>query len=294
MYNPTLGLLANSEEEDLNPLKDPIIAPVPCNATYWVYSDNMWSGYALQPFNQEIADNVTDTVQQYIAENKGWPMFFEVCIGEQIPTTIHDGEDIVIFDDVVNGTRVQVLLDRHQPQDNPGIFYDADEYTDLCFYMALNYWLRGNTVESERWFRLGEARWNNTTNKGFYDKATKSVGRYQNYNLGLFLLAQRVTEFKSNITEHVEVAGWSYQNDLGGITSQSWLNGSVYGTANAEATSALLLAYNDQLIVDLRQSYANTVIFFFSIIVLLTLITVSIIIILKSRRIRQRITSFFF
>ena len=289
MYNPTLGLLANSEDKGPNPTE----APVPCTDTYWVYSDNLWSGYALQPFNQEIAENITDTVQQYIAEY-GWPMFFEVCIGEPIPTTIHDGKDIVIFDDVVNGTRVQVLLDRHQPQDNPGIFNDADEYADLCFYMTLNYWLKGNSVESENWFRLGEDLWNNTTNKGFYDKATKSVGRYQNYKLGLFLLAQRVTEIESDITEHVEVAAWSYQNELGGITSQSWLNGSVYGTANAEATSALLLAYNDQLILDIRQSYVNTVIFFVSIIVILTLIMVSIIIILKSRRIRQRFTSFFF
>ena len=291
-YNSILGLVANSEDEGLNPIKDPLIAPVPCNATYWVYSDNLWSGYALQPFNEEIADNVTDTVQQYIAE-WGWPMFFEVCIGKPIPTVIHAGNDTVTFDGIVNGTHVQVLLDRHQPKDNPSIFNDTKEYADLCFYMTLNYWIKGDSVTSKQWFRLGEDLWNNTTNKGFYDKAAKNVGCYQNYKLGLFLLAQRVTEFDSNITDYVETVAWSYQNGLGGIASQSWLNGSVYGTANAEATSALLLAYNEQLVLNIRMSYVNTVLFFVSIIMILILITVSLIIILKSRRIRQRIIAFF-
>lgn len=84
--------------------------------------------------------------------------------------------------------------------------------------------------------------WNHTTNKGFYDKAAKNDGRYQNFKLGLFLLAQKVTGLQSNITEKVEATAWSYQNDLGGITTQSWLNGSFYGTANAETTASLLLA----------------------------------------------------
>ena len=251
MYNSKLGLVANSEDKGSNPIKDPVIDPVPCTDTYWVYSDNLWIGYALQPFYKEIADNITATVQHYISQY-GWPMLFEVAIGEPIPTTIHDGKDIVVFDDIVNGTRVQVLLDRHQPQDNPGIFHDAKEYSDLCFYMTINFWIKGNPAESEEWFRIGEALWNYTTNKGFYDKATKSVGRYQNYKLGLFLLAQRVTEFKSDIIEYVETTAWSYQNGLGGITTQSWLDGSFFGTANAEATSALLLAYNEQLIYNLQ------------------------------------------
>ena len=117
---------------------------------------------------------------------------------------------------------------------------------------------------STYWFRAGEALWNSTTNYGFYDKAvydpdSATFNRYQNFKLGLFLVAQRVTGFESPIIEHVEAAACNYQNVLGGITTQSWLNGSRYGTANAETTSALLLAYNDQLIERLqkRQSYAD-------------------------------------
>ena len=244
MYNPAIGLIANSEDTGLNPTNN----SVPNTNTYWAYSDNLWAGYALQPFNHEIAENITDNVQQFIVEY-GWPLLFEVAIGVQIPTTIHNGKDIVVYDDFVKGTRIQVLLDRHQPHDNPSIFDDADEYADLCFYMTINFWLKGNTTKSEQWFRSGEALWNYTTNNGFYDKATKNIGRYQNYKLGLFLLTQRATGFQSNIAEYVEATAWSYQkNDSGGITTQSWLNGLIYGTANAETTSALLLAYNYELI----------------------------------------------
>jgi len=247
MYNSKLGLVANSEDEGPNPMED----PVPCNRTYWVYSDNLWAGYALQPFYPEIADNITDTVQQYIT-GYGRSMLFEAAIGEQIPTTIHDGANIKVFDGNVSGIRVQVLLDRHQPQDNPGIFHDAEDYADLCFYMTINYWMMNDTNTSLDWFRMGERLWNYTTNKGFYDNATRQEGLYQNYKLGLFLLAQRVTEFDSNITEDVEATAWSYKNDLGGITTLSWLNGSPYGTANAEATTALLPAYNEELISRLQ------------------------------------------
>jgi hypothetical protein len=295
MYNQALGLVANSEDKGLNPGPD----PVPCNNTYWVYSDNLWTGYALQPFNQEIADNITDTVQRYI-DDWDWPLLFEVAIGVEIPTVIHDGKDIVVYDDVVNGTRVQVLLDRHQPHDNPGIFNDTDKYADLCFYMTLNFWLKGDTLKSEDWFRNGEALWNHTTNYGFYDKAVNdsdsvTYRRYQNYKLGLFLLTQRATEFNSTITEYVEAAAWSYQNnETGGITTQSWLNGSLFGTANTETTSALLLAYNDKLVSNLHNSFGigDTWPYLLTLILVFTFFTVTIIIIKNIRNIRHRIAVF--
>jgi hypothetical protein len=255
MYNPRLGLIANSEDKGLNPLGD---EGVPCTNTYWIYSDNLWAGWALQPYDAIIAENVSFTVQGYIDQH-GLSMLFEAAIGEPIPTTIHANKNIKVFDDVVNGDRVQVLLDRHQFADNPGVFDDAEEYADLCFYLTINYWMMNDTGAATHWFRRGEAWWNTTTNYGFYDKATQTVGRYQNYKLGLFLLTQRATGFSSNITDPVEMTAWSYQNALGGITTQSWLNGSRYGTANTEATAALLLAYNNKLTDRLHknQTYAD-------------------------------------
>jgi hypothetical protein len=255
MYNSTLGLIANSEDKGPNPLGED---GVPCTDTYWIYSDNLWAEWALQPFNGSIAENVTNTVQTYV-NRSGRSMLFEAAIGEPIPTTIHAKKDIKVYDDVVNGIRVQVLLDRHQYADNPGVFDDAEVYADLCFYLTINYWMMGDTNASMYWFQTGEAWWNTTTNKGFYDAAAQTVGRYQNYKLGLFLLAQRVTGFSSDIVETVETTAWSYQNTLGGITTQCWLDGSLYGTANTETTAALLLAYNTNLTSRFheRRSYAE-------------------------------------
>jgi len=90
---------------------------------------------------------------------------------------------------------------------------------------------------------------------GFYDKAaqqsaTDSGGqRYQNYKLGLYLFTAKATGFVSPIYNLVEPMVWSYQKQNGGIATQSYLNGSVYGTANVETTSALLLAYDQGLLI---------------------------------------------
>jgi hypothetical protein len=147
----------------------------------------------------------------------------------------------------VNGKWVQMLLDRHQPEDNPGIFTDADQYANLCSYMTINYWIRGDKTASEDRFRKEEELWDYTTNYGFCDKAVRNPesmtpNLYANMKLGLFLLAQRATGFQSNIAIAVEAAAWSYQLENGGIASLGHINDQPYGTANVEAASALLLA----------------------------------------------------
>jgi hypothetical protein len=83
---------------------------------------------------------------------------------------------------------------------------------------------------------------------GFYDRAARENGLYQNYKLGLYLFTVKATGFASAIYDSVEKIAWSYQKENGGIAAQSYLNGTIYGTANVETTSALHLAYNDELI----------------------------------------------
>ena len=137
--------------------------------------------------------------------------------------------------------------------DSEGVFYDAEEYADLSFYLTIDYWLMDDIHASERWFRSGEGLWNFSTNKGFYDKMSREAGLYRNVALGLFLLAKNVTEFPSNIASAVEEAVWSYQRENGGMASLSYLNGTVYNMADVKTTSALLLAYNDQLVTRLQR-----------------------------------------
>jgi hypothetical protein len=247
-YNPALGLVSESEDRGVNAVNGTTV-----NNTYWIYSDNLWAAEALKPYNATVAANISKTVRSYIKEY-GKSMLFEVVLGEIIPTTIHAEKNIVAYNGTVNGSWVQILLDRHQFIDDPeGIFNDADKYADLCFYLTIDYWLMNDIHASEHWFSTGESLWNRSTNNGFYDKAARKEGLYQNMKLGLFLLAQRVTGFPSNITSAVEEAVWSYQRANGGIASLSHLNGTVYGMANVETMSALLLAYNDQSVARLQR-----------------------------------------
>jgi len=228
-YDPALGLVSESGDGHVN-----VVNGTTMNNTYWIYSDNLWAA-------------------EYIKEY-GKSMLFEVVLGEIIPTTIHAEKNIVAYNGTVNGSWVQILLDRHRFIDDPeGIFNDADKYADLCFYLTIDYWLMNDIHASEHWFSTGESLWNRSTNNGFYDKAAGKEGLYQNMKLGLFLLAQRVTGFPSNITSAVDEAVWIYQRANGGIASLSHLNGTVCSTANVETTSALLLAYNDQLVTRLQR-----------------------------------------
>jgi len=247
-YNPALGLVSESEDESVN-----VVNGTSMNNTYWVYGDNLWAAEALRHRSPVVAANISMTVQSYV-EEYGRSMLFEVMLGEVIPTTIHGKRNIEAFNGTVDGSWVQILLERHQSVDDPeGVFYDAEEYADFCFYSTIDYWVMDDIHASERWFRSGEGLWNYSTNKGFYDKMSREDGFYRNVALGLFLLAKNVTGFPSNITSAVDEAVWSYQKENGGIASLSHLNGTVYKMADVKTTSALLLAYNDQLVTRLQR-----------------------------------------
>jgi hypothetical protein len=247
-YNPALGLVSESEDARVN-----VVNGTSANNTYWIYGDNLWAAEALMPYRPNIAANISETVESYI-EEYGRSMLFEVVLGEVIPTTICGQKDIEAFNGTVDGNWVQILLERHQHVDDPeGIIYDAEEYADLCFYLTINYWLMDDIHASEQWFRSGEGLWNYSTNKGFYDKTSREDGLYRNVALGLFLLAKNVTGFTSNITSAVDEAVWSYQKENGGIAFLSHLNGTVYNMADVKTTSALLLAYDDQLVARLQR-----------------------------------------
>ena len=247
-YNPALGLVSESEDGRIN-----VVNGTSVNNTYWIYGDNLWVAEALRPYRPGVAANISMTVQSYV-EEYGRSMVYEVALGAAIPTTIHWKRNIEAFNGTVNGNWVQILLERHQYVDDPeGIFYNAEEYADLCFYLTMDYWVMDDIHASERWFRSGEGLWNYSTSKGFYDRMSREDGFYRNVALGLFLLAKNVTGFPSNITSAVDDVVWGYQKENGGIASLSHLNGTVYNMADVKTTSALLLAYNDQLVTRLQR-----------------------------------------
>jgi hypothetical protein len=237
-YDARVGLVSESEDTGSN-----VPDGTPCNRTFWVYDDNLWASEALKPFQAEMARNISATVARYIAIC-GSSELFEVVLGTEIPTPIHARRVISVDSFIYNSLNYTVWADRHRPEDG-GIFYDADQYADLCFYLSLNYAIVRNKVASERWFRIGESFWDG---HGFLDKAAKNDGHYQNYKLGLYLFTARATGFNSSIFTAVENIAWSCQEPNGGIASRSNLNSTYVGTANVETTSILLLAYDKEAI----------------------------------------------
>ncbi len=264
-YNSLIGLVSESEDRGSS-----VPDETPCNRTYWVYSDNLWAQEALKPFNPERASNISETLMHYL-EKCGKSQLFEVVLGENIPTQIYGGSKIFVEARVFDGKNHTIWCDRHQPQDGD-IFHDLEEYADTSFYMALNYHLRGNRTASEEWFRNGEAMWRDY---GFMDKAAIEDERFQNYKLGLYLFTQRVTGFISAISDDVEQVAWSYQLRNGGIATQSYFNGTTYGTANVETTSILLMAYNEQALQRFdRLTGESSFVLMWSIVVIAILLTV--------------------
>jgi hypothetical protein len=178
----------------------------------------------------------------------GESQLFETLFGVEIPMPVHASRSFIVKRFEIQDSNYDVCADRHWPADG-GIFYDAAEYADLCFYISLNCFWQGNITGSESWFRKAEAMWQG---HGFFDKNAKRTNNYDNYKLGLYLYTARVTRFSSSIYASVESVAWSYQKredgeGRGGITTLSSLDGEPFGTANIETTSALLLAYNEDL-----------------------------------------------
>lgn len=235
-YGNRIGLVSESEDNGSN-----VPDHTPCYRTFWVYDDNLWASEALMHFYPQLAENISKSLKPYIDEY-GNSQLFEVVLGIKVPTPIHARSSLKVATYTFDGTNYTVWADRHKPEDG-GIFYDAERYADLCFYLALNYYLDRNTLASERWFRTGEAFWDG---HGFFDKAANESKRYQNYKLGLYLFAAKATGFNSSIYDAIEKTAWFYQEENGGTAAQSYLNGTTYGTANVETTSILLLAYNEE------------------------------------------------
>ena len=273
-YDPRIGLVSESEDLGSN-----VPDGTPCYRTFWVYSDNLWASYALKPFYPEIAENISRSMIQYIAEYDN-SQLFEVVLGNKIPTPIHTNSNLKVATYTFDNTDYTLWLDRHKPEDG-GIFEDGDKYADLAFYLSLNYYLCRDITASEEWFRIGEAMW---SEYGFFDKAANETGLYQNYKLGLYLFSVNATGFNSRIYQSVENVAWSYQKENGGIAAQSHFNGTIYGTANVETTSALLLAYNDKTI----GKFHSQILDYMLILVIVILVAIIIFVFIIVRRIYSK------
>jgi len=136
-------------------------------------------------------------------------------LGEKITGIRYDRRVFCVGNFTFDGENYTIWVDRHQEGEG-GIFNDAEEYADLCLYLALNHYLDVDKENVTRLVRTAGSMWNGY---GFLDKAAKESGLYQNYKLGSYLFTVKALEYNSTIYEEVEKV-WSYQKENGGSSTK--------------------------------------------------------------------------
>jgi len=233
-FNPNLGLIYESDDpgkhwlaNEFNDFKWRY------NQTYWLYSDNLFAGYALEPFRRDIADRIKQSLQGHRMPPS---RLFEAVIGEQIPT-IRNAADYI----VESSSGHVVVARRH---DSLMVSYGV--YADLICYRSLQLFLQGRIREAHRSLRQAISLWNG---KGLDDWSYRAVdGFYSNQKLALLLYTSKVLGLRYVVYEEMERHLWSMQKGDGGLASLSDGEGKPMGSSNTETTALALLIYNDSLI----------------------------------------------
>ena len=123
------------------------------------------------------------------------------------------------------------------------------QYADALIYQSLNSYLKGDRVNASNYFNQALSMWDG---KGIKDDAAK---KYANYKLALIMYSSKVLQIE--IDKDLEMKLWSMQQTNGGITSLADLDGNPVGSANAETTSMVLLAYDNQLISHVQELFGK-------------------------------------
>jgi len=237
-FNPNLGLIYESDDPgkhwlagEFNDFKWRY------NQTYWLYSDNLFAGYALEPFRRDIADRIKQSLQEHRAPPS---RLFESVIGEQIPTIRN------AIDYLVGSSSDHIIVARRH--DSPITSYGL--YADLICYRSLQIFLQGRTHEARRSLRQAVSLWNG---KGLDDWSYRVVdGFYSNQKLALLLYASKILGLRLANYDEMERHLWSMQRVDGGLASLSNSEGRAMGSSNTETTALALLIYNEALIQSVR------------------------------------------
>jgi len=237
-FNPNLGLIYESDDpgkhwlaNEFNDFKWQY------NQTYWLYSDNLFAGYALEPFRRDIADRIKQSLQGHRMPPS---RLFEAVMGEQIPT-IRNAVDYI-----VESSSDHIIVARRH--DSPVVSYGV--YADLICYRSLQLFHHGRIQEAHRSLRQAISLWNG---KGLDDWSYRVVdGFHSNQKLALLLYTSKVLGLRYVAYEEMERHLWSMQKGDGGLASLSDGEGKPMGSSNTETTALALLIYNDHLIQSIQ------------------------------------------
>jgi hypothetical protein len=223
-YNSTLGLCYE----------------YPGSNTYWVSHDNVLASYALQNWNREIADNISETVKRIARDYNlttspsGIPLDTraEILLG-YIVNSFNETEGITL-----NASYHGFILKTERAKNTP---VNITGYADLLCYASLVEWRKQNYSGADYYYEKVKAMWDG---KGFNDTVVKLKGYYATYKLGLFYLTSRTLgkdfDFEKDLIERFSLC----QLVNGGFVTDYYGNGSFPSgsTTNTETTSIILLA----------------------------------------------------
>lgn len=251
-FNTKVGLIYESEDEGTHWLKR-IEYPAyrwHYNQTYWIYSDNLFAIYALEPWRPDIAYAVNTTYHSYNLPSSNR---FEAVIGYPV------GNDRSARDLIVRQTNGAVILIRihNGTYTNP-----LNHFADEMIYQALTNYYLGSFVLARMLVLSVYRMWNGTclVDYGVTQKvlgpqnAPSDIQFCMNMKLALLLYASEIIGVTFPNSDQLQEHLWSMQRTNGGITTLSTGHGVATGTANTETSALTLLLYNAGLIQRLSSS----------------------------------------
>lgn len=155
----------------------------------------------------------------------------EALIGDVIPTPNRtcnvltlQNNDYTVKTEICNGTTMS----------------DWQEYADRLLFMALSCHWQGNDTAANQYFELATGMWDKI---GINDTATKVDGFYTTYKLALLLYTSNVLGKRLAFEFELVMRIWSLQRETdGGIVTNYFANGTLFGDVNTETTSSVIIS----------------------------------------------------
>jgi hypothetical protein len=226
-YNSTLGLCYENPK---------------AKNVYWVSNDNVLASYALQKWNREIADNITETIKRIAIEyglltsQTGIPLNCraEILLGYEVDV-FFNATELATLNESYYGSILKT------EKANNSIITDFENYADLLCYASLVEWRKQNYSGADYYYGKVKAMWDGN---GFRDAPFYNTSYYATYKLGLFYFVNKMTRkgsfvFEKQLIERV----WQCQDSNGGFKTDYYGNGSFpVCQTNTETTAIILLS----------------------------------------------------
>ena len=249
-FNPTVGLIYESEDAGTHWLKRTEYPNYHWhyNQTYWLYSDNLFAIYALQPWRPAVSATINATYHRW---NPPFSNKFESVIGVPV------GPDRMAVDVLMNYTLSYAILYRLH---NGTIGDPRFRFADAIIYHALSEHYLGEQEAAVEDVIRAASLWNGTclVDAGVTQKyltpgnAPSDIQWCTNFKVALVLYGAAVVGVALVAHDQMLNQLLRSQKQDGGITTLAYGNGMPTGSANAETTAAFLLIFNTKLIARLN------------------------------------------